>query len=209
MSFIYYTYYTMNQNNKEQQHLEIELKFSVKNHSLVDIWNKLEQLWYIHQWRKYEKTSMYDNRDFLMQKTNGRIRLRISWEKYELSYKKPIMDDSWIKKEIEYNCDIVDPKMLSKILNTMDYYEVSSYERYRTTYIDSWETIQVTIDEFPFDTFLEIEWDEENIIQLAQELWFSLKDNLTKPCDTLFNDRRKSQWMSEKMIMSFDDYDQP
>jgi predicted adenylyl cyclase CyaB len=199
----------MNQINVENHHVEIELKFSIKNLSLLDFWKKLEQLWFTNKWKKYEKTSMYDNRDFLMQKTNGRIRLRISWEKYELSYKKPIVDDSWIKKEIEYNCDIANPDTLSKILNTMDYYEVSSYERYRTTYMDSWELIQVTIDEFPFDIFLEIEWDEQRIIQLADDLWFSIKDNLTKPCDTLFNDRRKSQWLAEKMIMTFDDYDQP
>ena len=196
-------------NQWNNQDVEIELKFSIKNESETELWKKVELLWFTNMWRKYEKTSMYDNRDFLMQNTNGRIRLRISWEKYELSYKKPIIDDSWIKKEIEYNCDIANPDMLWKILNAMDYYEASSYERYRTTYLDLWESVQVTIDEYPFEIYIEIEWDEENITKVADDLWFLLNDNITKPCDTLFNERRKNHWMWEKMIMSFDDYDQP
>lgn len=199
----------MTQSHWNNHDLEVELKFSIQDQSLSELWEKLEHHWFINKWRKYEKTSMYDNRDFLMQKTNGRIRLRISWNEYELSYKKPIIDDSWIKKEIEYNCNIASPDTLSKILNTMDYYEVSSYERYRTTFEDSWKTIKVTIDEFPFDVFLEIEGNEDGIIQLAETLWFSLQENLTKPCDTLFNERRESHWLWEKMIMTFDDYDQP
>lgn len=193
----------------QTQSIEVELKFSLKGKDLEILEQQLIWLWLHKLWRKYEKTSMYDNRDFLMQKTDGRIRLRISWEKYEISYKKPIKDESWIKKEIEYNCSIEHPENLSKILNTMDYHEVSSYERYRSTFINNDHTVNITIDEFPFDTFLEIEWDEEIIIEYANKLWLSLKENITKPCDTLFNERRRSQWMEEKMIMNFDSYDKP
>lgn len=190
------------------QHLEIELKFKIQEDQLEDIQSSIESLGYISQWRKYEKTSMYDNRDFIMQKTNWRVRLRISWDHYELCYKKPIQDDSGIKKEIEYETVVGDADTTSKILNTMDFYEVSSYERYRTIYTHKNNTIKITIDEFPFSTFVEIEWDEWEIKSVAQELWFDFSHNLVKPCDTLFNEWRRSQGLEEKMIMSFDSYDQ-
>lgn len=189
------------------QHLEVELKFRIDPAKLKDLNSSIENLWYVPQGRKYEKNSMYDNRDFLMQKTDGRIRLRISWDHYELCYKKPIKDDSGIKKEIEYETLVGDPEIIGKILNTMDFYEVSSYERYRTTYLHNDNAIKITIDEFPFDTFIEIEWSEAEIKLVAQELWFVFSENLLKPCDTLFNEWRKKNWLEEKMIMAFDSYD--
>jgi adenylate cyclase class IV len=50
--------------------------------------------------RIYQKTVMFDNEQGLMQKTNGRVRLRQTGESVSLSYKLPISSET-VKKEIE------------------------------------------------------------------------------------------------------------
>jgi hypothetical protein len=39
----------------------------------------------------------------------------------------------------------------------MDYFIVSSYERYKNTFFKANETVKATIEEYPFDSYLEIE----------------------------------------------------
>jgi predicted adenylyl cyclase CyaB len=189
------------------QGIEIELKFQVNDNQIISLSEKIELLWFISQWKKHEKTIMYDNRDFLMQKTNGRIRLRISWDLCELSYKKPLMDDSGIKKEIEHETSVGNAEVMNNILNDMDYFEVSSYERYRTTFLSNKSDVKITIDEYPFDNYLEIEGAEEEIISIGEFLKYTIEDNLTKPCDTLFNERRKAHGLEQTFVMSFDAFD--
>ena len=191
------------------QDLEVELKFRIDPNQLDKLKISIEKLGYVSaRWRVYEKNTMYDNPAQLMQLSDWRIRLRISWDQAEICYKKPIKDESGIKKEIEFETMVGDPATISKILNMMEFFEVSSYERYRTSYLNNTNWIKITIDEFPFDTFIEIEWWEEEIKEAASHLWLKFSENLTKPCDTLFNERRKERGLAETMIMSFDSYNQ-
>ena len=86
----------------------------------------------------------------------------------------------------------------------MEFTPTTSYERYRTTLTNK---VKATIDEYPFTTFLEIEGDEDEIKRVAGELKLDLKDNLTDPCDTLFQKWRKKMGLDFKPHMLFDDYD--
>jgi adenylate cyclase class IV len=117
------------------------------------------------------------------------------------------MDDSGIKKEIEHETSVGNAEVMNNILNDMDYFEVSSYERYRTTFLSNKSDVKITIDEYPFDNYLEIEGAEEEIISIGEFLKYTIEDNLTKPCDTLFNERRKAHGLEQTFVMSFDAFD--
>jgi adenylate cyclase class 2 len=148
---------------------------------------------------------MYDNPVGLMQNTDGRIRLRVSSKTVELSYKKPLTKEG-IKKEIEYEVEVSDFDTTQKILEAMEFRPTTSYERYRTT-LKNQDGTKAMIDEYPFAAFLEIEGNEEKIVALAQNLGFSMSENLAKPCDALFAEWRQSQGLPPKPHMLFSDYD--
>ncbi len=190
--------------------IEVELKFAIEGTTKKYI-ILLEKLGFLLATdRSYEKTTMYDNSQGLMQVSNGRIRVRTiknnNFSNCEFSYKLPLpVGKSGIKKEIEYEVRVSDGAELERILKAMQYLPTTSYERYRT--VLKKDKIKVTIDEYPYANFLEIEGKQREISLLAKNLGFKLKDNLSKPCDTLFTEWRKVRGLIMKPHMRFRDYD--
>lgn len=183
--------------------IEVELKFPLEDVDSSRI--VLQKLGFvIDQKRGLEINTMFDNKSGLMQQSNGRIRLRKTIKGVEFCYKLPLVSEG-IKRELELEVELSDYAIMESILEKMEYTPTTGYERYRT--ILSKDGVKVTIDEFPFASFLEIEGDEENIISVAGEIGFDLKDNLMKPCDTLFSEWREERGLPFKPYMRFEDYD--
>lgn len=185
---------------------EIELKFTIPKNKIASLIKTLKRKNFIPKGRVYEKTVMYDNPQSLMKTTDGRMRLRISGKKCEFSYKKPITREG-IKKELEYETEISNFDQAQKILEMMEFTPTTSYERYRTILKSKNNQIKITIDEFPFENFIEIEGKEGKIKKIAQELSFPIEENLTDSCDTLFQKWRKERGLGFKPNMQFSDYD--
>ena len=189
--------------HKVKNMTEIELKFNIQSLSALkkNINSAGAELVYD---RRYEKTTMFDNETELMQITDGRIRVRTSGARNEISYKKPITREG-IKKEIEYETEVKDAKIIELILKEMGFLPTSSYERYRTEYI--LDNVKITIDEYPFDNFVELEGRENDILNIASLLKLDITQNITLSCDTLFLKWREARGLMPKMEMSFDGYD--
>lgn len=186
--------------------IEIEFKFEIDRKQIKRLRDKLILLGFIKGKRVYEKTVMYDNPSRIMQVTDGRVRLRQTGDESEFSYKKPLTREG-IKKEIEYEVVVSDFETTEKILEKLDFSPVSSYERFRTTMFDKKMIVKVTLDEFPFANFLEIEGPEKEITALVQVLGFSIKDNTTMSCDSLFQEWRGKKSLPFKPHLLFTDFD--
>jgi len=191
---------------KNKQNIEIEYKFWVKNKQ--NLIKKLDKMTTAKKPRQYQKSVMYDNPQAIMQKTNGRIRVRTFGNSGEkaLTYKKPISSKNGAKREIEYEIFFKNPNnQIEKILEAMEFRATTSYERYQT----KWEIdgVEITLDEYPFADIIEIEGKIQKIKKLAKDLGFNIKDGLTKPVDTLFQEWRKERELSFKPHMRFDDFD--
>ncbi len=186
--------------------IEIEFKFKVNKSAITRLIRKLMSLNFVFGKRLYEKTVMYDNPAQIMQVTDGRVRLRQTGDSVELSYKKPLTREG-IKKEIEYEVVVSDFDTTQKILAKLEFVPVSSYERYRTTVFSPDKIVKVTIDEFPFANYLEIEGDEKKIREVVDQLGFSPTDNITKSCDSLFQEWRIQRGLAFKPHMLFSDFD--
>ena len=154
--------------------------------------------------RTYEKTVMFDNEQGLMQKTNGRVRLRQKGEIVTLSYKRPLPSDT-VKKEIEWETRVDSWEIAENLLKAMGFKETTSYEKYRTSF--DYEKAKLEIDEYPFANFLEIEGEEEVVKSVALNLGFDLSRALTKTCDTLFTEWRAAKGLPMKPNMRFEGYD--
>ena len=185
--------------------IEVEYKFAL-NMPIADFTKILKAKNYLLGKRKYEKTVMYDNQARIMQRDDGRIRLRQSGDRYSLSYKKPLPNTlGQPKKEIEYETEVGSFELIDKILHTMEFKSISSYEKHRTTILE--KSVQITIDEYPYQTFVEIEGNENNILEIAIDLGFDISTHINLPADTLFNLWRKEKGLPESMHMSFADFD--
>ncbi len=186
--------------------IEVEYKFQIEDKQ--SIIGKLNDVAVKSYNREYQSNVMYDNKDGLMQKTDGRIRLRYLGEsgKKVLTYKKPLESVNGAKREIEYEIDFSDKEeQIENILNAMEFDITTSYERYRT----EWKinSAHITIDEYPFADFVEIEGEQEEIEKIALMLGLDFDKALDKPADTLFQEWRKNRGLSFKGVMRFDDYD--
>lgn len=191
---------------RKKQNIELEYKFWVKNREkLVKV---LDAKTTAKKPRQYQSNVMFDNPAGLMQKTNGRIRVRTMGNtgNKTLTYKKPLSPQNGAKREIEYEISFQDPEgQIEKILEMMEFKPTTSYERYQTR----WEIngAHVTLDEYPYADIIEIEGKKDIIESLAQEFGFNIKKGLTKPTDTLFQEWRKKRGLPFKPHMRFNDFD--
>ncbi len=171
---------------------EVELKFLISSKDSIN--QKLGTLAKFVM-RAFEITEMYDNKNKELFNVDARLRVRdiinldTKEKKCELTYKKPITREG-IKIEEEIKAKVQDYRDICEILNKIGFEIVSSYERIRTTYMVG--TAEVVIDEFPFGTYLEIEGEKDDIINIASQLGLDLIDNITKSCDDIYADIQKS-----------------
>lgn len=194
---------------KIKKMIETEYKFEIQKEDIKHYQEVLKKLGFTQEERMYEKNTMFDNPNEIMQQTNGRIRLRsikgVHSTKYEFCYKKPLANTGGPKQEIEYQVEFQDgDENFVKILNMMEFTESTSYERYRTK-IKS-KNIEVVIDEYPFACFIEIEGEEYDIKEIAKKIGFSLEQHLNEPCDTLFSNWRNKKGLRPTKHMRFNDF---
>lgn len=154
--------------------IEKEYKLPVSDISLLA--SRLRLLGADEGPRNHELTVMYDNESQLMERIDGRIRLRTitspsGEEKITLSFKKPLVREG-IKQEIEHETVVNDKKAMQSILEAMGFNEVSSYERFRTNFTynvaligQTSGLVEIDIDEFPFGNFVEVEGEDISLMK--------------------------------------------
>ncbi len=191
--------------------IETELKFRIPTGGKSKYIKKLVGLGFIISRSVHETTTMYDNEHGILAKDNARLRLRGEFNsktknlRAEISYKRPLPAKDGAKREIEHTVHLNGASNMEKILEKLSFSPVSSYEKKRHYLLKN--GIQVTVDEYPFDTFIEIEGKSKDIWVLAQKLGFSKNESLVKPCDTLYQEWRKKRGLPFKSHMRFKDYD--
>lgn len=185
--------------------IEIELKFKIDDNQIKKINSNPDV---VAEKEVYQKTVMFDNADKLMEHTDGRIRLRQQGNKISISYKRPLPSIGNEKKEVELETEVGNFEVMSNILRMMGYAPATSYEKYTIPLkLKNQSDIHIEIQKYPFETFLEIEGNKEEIEKTAEQLGFDTKNALIKPVDTLFTEWRLAKSLPFKSHMTFKDYD--
>jgi predicted adenylyl cyclase CyaB len=184
--------------------IETELKFKL-NVEEIERFKSDENISVLNE--VYQKTVMFDNADKLMERTDGRIRLRQHGDKITISYKRPLPSVGSEKKEIELETTVGDIEVTTHILRMMGYSPTTSYAKYTTHLKFKNSGAELEIQKYPFATFLEIEGEKEEIEKVAKELELDTKGALNKPVDTLFCEWREKKGLPFKSHMRFEDYD--
>lgn len=185
--------------------IEVELKFKIDDNQIKKIIANQD---IATEKEVYQKTVMFDNADKLMEHTDGRIRLRQQGNKISLSYKRPLPSVGNEKKEVELETEVGNFEVMSNILRMMGYAPATSYEKHTTPFkLKECPNVFLEIQKYPFETFLEIEGEKEEIEKVAKQLGFDAKDAFIKPVDTLFAEWRTTKGLPFKPHMTFRDYD--
>lgn len=194
---------------------EIEMKFAVKSENVGNVRKNIFDLeGVLYLGRKYEKSIMFDNEQQVMRLQDARLRVRLVGDKndvdkrIEFCFKKRLSTANRIKKEKEIEIDFVaDDKKFVKILNQMGYKEISSYERYRETFIK--DDVKITLDEFPFGFLLEIEGKEKEIREISTKINLQNRKSYSLSCDDFYEDLCRKKNIAPKRNILFCDRQMP
>lgn len=200
------------------QNTELEIKYLLNEEMAQKLKSKINEIPAVSAVNEaYEKTTMLDNPSGIIGKDDARLRLReIGKSKtdddttIEFSYKRRIQADGGIKREEEIEVAFREnPGHLYQILEKMGFVPLTSYERYRDTYMINEDHIKITLDKFPFGYILEIEGEEENIKKYCKKLDLNLDDSYPLSCDDAYVDLCKRDGIKPNDHILFNDPEMP
>lgn len=200
------------------QNTELEIKYLLNKEKAQAVKNKIKEIPGVSAANEaYEKTTMLDNPLGIIGKDDARLRLREIGKtridndiQIEFSYKRRIQAAGGIKREEEIEVAFKEnPKSLYQILEKMGFIPLTSYERYRDTYMINKDHTKITLDKFPFGYILEIEGEEDNIKKYCKELNLNLNDSYPLSCDDAYVDLCKNDGIKPNDHILFDDPEMP
>ncbi|NTU73728.1 CYTH domain-containing protein [Candidatus Roizmanbacteria bacterium] len=133
-----------------------------------------------------------------METTDSRLRLRTKTlpngeSTHILSYKKPLTREG-IKREIEHESAITNGRGVDGLLNSLGFHPVSSYERFRTSWLDCKQGVHLDLDEFPFGNYIEVEGNNIQALEkYIRQLGLDKNAHLTRSYDGIYYDLEKSK----------------
>lgn len=163
---------------------EIETKFHVND--LKRIETRLHSMGArLVQPRQFELNLRYDLPDKSLGKSYRVLRLRRD-ENAVLTYKGPGgCFSEGIRAREEWEVSVSDFDTMKKILESLGYVILFTYEKFRTTFVHG--DAHVMLDEMPFGAFVEIEGRSQiDIMKLADELNLDIKHAIPESYQALF-----------------------
>jgi adenylate cyclase class 2 len=146
--------------------LEIEVKFFLQD--LQPVKKNLTRLGGENSGRFFETNIRFEDRQSSLIKKNALLRLRKD-DRVSLTYKSSPDDiDENFKVYNELEVEVSDFKTMESILNSLGFYTVQVYEKWRETLV--LENTHFCLDTMPFGNFLEIEGSRDNIKKMARQL---------------------------------------
>jgi adenylate cyclase class IV len=176
----------------KRNNIEVEIKFLLSDKEASRLEKIVSDLTGTKaRGRLYERTVMFDDDHGRMRGEDARLRVRQIGDSdtvsdIEFAYKRRLKADGPIKKEEEIEIAFsADPDRFIEILGKMGYGMTTSYERYRTTYMN--KSLKITFDEFPFGSILEIEGAESKIRALCAQLALDIERSTLESCDDVYD----------------------
>jgi len=166
---------------------EVELKFNVDR--LAAVRKKLQALGAREDWAGKEKNWYLDTPAHTLEKRHAALRIRDAGGS-KLTYKEKLGDKKF-KAADEYQLDIGDAKELLRIFQRLGFVIRVAYTKYREYW--HFEGADITLDRFPFGSFVEIEAPRRKIEPLARKLGLDIAKSTTKTYIRLLEEHSKKQ----------------
>jgi adenylate cyclase, class 2 len=148
------------------ENVETEIKLLVSN--LDDVAARLIVLGAaLHAPRVFERNARYDLPDGSLTAKGVVLRLRQD-SRARLTYKEAGTLSDGVMSRFEAEVEVSDFGAMETILLRLGYVFSFAYEKYRTTYVLN--RCEVTLDEMPFGSFVEIEGEAGAILEVVRQL---------------------------------------
>jgi len=186
----------MSNSDQSSEPLEIESKFPVTDLATVEKILAAQNA-YLTAPRVYENNIRYENAGQSLGMEHRVLRLRQD-TRARLTYKEPSpIPVEGAQARVELEVTVSDFAVMAAILGRLGYTPAWRYEKYRTTY--RFRRTEVTLDELPYGSFVEIEGpldaigtvsallgldDRKRVKSSYSDLFFQLKASMNLP----FND---------------------
>jgi adenylate cyclase, class 2 len=176
---------------------EVEIKLAVDDLAAVE--QKLKSVGAtLKAERVLERNVRYENAEKTLTEQHKVVRMRQD-TRARLTWKEPnagTQDESAnVRTELEVT--VSDYDVMDVILQKLGYAPHWRYEKYRTTY--TLNDCEVTLDELPFGSFVEIEGERDQLATIQQMLNLADHKNIPQSYSELM------RLLKEKIDLSFDD----
>ncbi len=172
---------------------EIELKLKVENRD--ELVGKLEGLGAKFKAKVNQKDILYNSKFYDFGELDHALRLRVESGKDAMSYLTfkgtPSFSEDGHKTRDEYETEVDNPEAVKKILTSIGFFEAVTLNKKRAKY--EINNLHVTIDEFEFGTFLELEGDSGEIEKLRALLDLQNTEPVKKMYVDLWEEWKVSQ----------------
>lgn len=141
--------------------------------------------------RIFERNVRYDRADGSLSANAMVLRLRQD-TRIRLTYKEDLPDveaSSSVSSRFEAEVEVSDFEAMDTILRKLGYKPYMVYEKYRTTYLLN--NAEITLDELPVGTFVEIEGDAEAIQTVRESAGLENARQMPSSYTTIFDRVKK------------------
>ena len=147
--------------------IEKEAKFYIRDLEIIE--QHIKDLGgVVIQPRVLESNLRFDTHERELSASYQVLRLRQD-TRARLTYKGPADPNSEVSARLEYEVEINNLTTGRHILEALGYEVIMIYEKYRTSY--SLDNVEISLDEMPFGSFMEIEGaDVQHIQRMADKL---------------------------------------
>ena len=142
--------------------------------------------------RSLEDNVLYDTPARALRRIRAILRLRQYGSTWLLTYKGTPDPDQTYKSRVELETEVAEPQALRAIFDVLGFRPVFRYQKYRVQYAKRIvkrprkPAGEVSLDETPVGSFLELEGSRSWIDRVARQLGFSRRDYITASYGALY-----------------------
>ena len=137
-----------------------------------------------------EENTLYDFPSRTLRHKRCALRLRRLPSKTFLTFKGAPQKSRRFKVREEFESEVKNEKHLRKILRSLGFIPVFSYQKFRTVYRKG--RLKICLDKTEAGDFLELEGERNEIAKFARSLGFSRADLIKKDYVELFRERKSA-----------------
>ncbi len=153
--------------------VEIEVKIKVDDldsfkEKIINLDARLEKE------RYSEENTLFDFSTQTLTKKQQALRLRVAGNKTFLTFKGPPEKSRKFKIRKEYETEVKNEKQIRKILQSLGFIPVFTYNKFRTVYRK--KNLKICLDETSIGNFIELEGERNEIVKFTNALGISKKE---------------------------------
>jgi adenylate cyclase class 2 len=168
--------------------IEIEVKIKINDPSEI-IKRIMAQNAELDRERHLEENTLYDFVTQDLYKKHHALRVRSVNKKTFLTFKGATQKSRKFKIREEYETEVKNGKQLLKILKSLGFQPVFTYNKYRTVFKK--KRLKICLDETSVGNYLELEGQQNEIVRFAEALQLSKKDFIKKDYIQLIKNHEK------------------